>query len=337
MAMVGDWSRFDVEEHGVEALWAGRRPRRTREGDGVRSHLEGIEDRWVRGATKFDDERGHRFRDERSQTHVSAVLNGERSLPSAPLVSDLRAKNVLDFTVRVPYQILRRDKWSTTGDVSLPVRVSRSNIRRSGRQDSIDDYRDSKTSRYFPKIADYYGVDDFGIQIFDGSSGMKEVVAWIQEVDDLFTNFYVPPEKQAKLVSISFRGYASLWWEQIQNQRIHQGKRPILSWARMKRRIEESFPLGCSYNMQSEEYHSRKPNFKRISDEENCEVEIKLETIEFSAQVIEEINLELIETKIPEKDVQVKQRVLLIIVKTLITLSILSKFQVAPRVSLKLN
>ncbi|POO01105.1 hypothetical protein TorRG33x02_032880 [Trema orientale] len=28
MAIVGDWSRFDVEEYRVEVLWTDRRPRR---------------------------------------------------------------------------------------------------------------------------------------------------------------------------------------------------------------------------------------------------------------------------------------------------------------------
>ncbi|PON57569.1 hypothetical protein PanWU01x14_172890 [Parasponia andersonii] len=67
MAMVGDWNRFDVEERGVEALWAGQRSRWNRESDGLCSHLE------------------------RGWTQAPAVIYGGRSVPSTPLLSNPKA------------------------------------------------------------------------------------------------------------------------------------------------------------------------------------------------------------------------------------------------------
>lgn len=87
-------------------------------------------------------------------------------------------------------------------------------LRHSGRVDSSGDFRGStydgeryRNSRYsFKRISDYDDYDaDLGIPLFFGSFHVKDVLIWIQVVEEFFNRVYVPLEKQAKLVAISLR------------------------------------------------------------------------------------------------------------------------------------
>lgn len=47
---------------------------------------------------------------------------------------------------------------------------------------------------------------------------------WLLNVEELFTLMKIPEQKYVPLVAFNLKGYASVWWEQLQNESNYLGK-----------------------------------------------------------------------------------------------------------------
>ncbi|GMN64549.1 hypothetical protein TIFTF001_033608 [Ficus carica] len=151
----------------------------------------------VLGAARFDSvdpsscrprDGRHVTDDGRSWTQASAA-DGGQSFPLTLLLSNPSAKD----QVR-----------SMTGDMSRTIGASCSDFRHPGRDNCRTN---SRVSTY--KKGDSYCP----------STEQREFQEWLAIVDDFFEFVDVELTKQASLVASRFRGYATYWWERLQNQR----------------------------------------------------------------------------------------------------------------------
>ncbi|PWA48206.1 reverse transcriptase domain-containing protein [Artemisia annua] len=76
---------------------------------------------------------------------------------------------------------------------------------------------------------------------FDGKLHPDDFLDWLQTVERIFDLRDIPDNVKVKLVAIKLKKYASLWWENIQQQRYRNGKHKISSWDKMQRLLRAKF------------------------------------------------------------------------------------------------
>lgn len=76
---------------------------------------------------------------------------------------------------------------------------------------------------------------------FDGKLHPDDFLDWLQTVERIFDLRDIPDNVKVKLVAIKLKKYASLWWENIQQQRYRNGKHKISSWDKMQRLLRAQF------------------------------------------------------------------------------------------------
>ncbi|GJZ52625.1 putative nucleotidyltransferase, ribonuclease H [Tanacetum coccineum] len=112
--------------------------------------------------------------------------------------------------------------------------------------------------------------EDFHLKVdlsfFNGNLNIKDFLDWIAEVERFFEFVDIPENKQVKLVAYRLKGWASSWWEQVQNQRKRVGKQPTRSWPKMKRMLMGRFlPLDYDQFL-FEQYQSLRQGQKSVAD-----------------------------------------------------------------------
>ncbi|XP_042955895.1 uncharacterized protein LOC122291913 [Carya illinoinensis] len=75
----------------------------------------------------------------------------------------------------------------------------------------------------------------FDLPCFNGHLHGEIFLDWMLEVEKFFYYMQIPQAQQVKLVAYKLSGGASVWWEQMQNNRRRQGKQPVCIWPKMKR------------------------------------------------------------------------------------------------------
>ncbi|XP_074315530.1 uncharacterized protein LOC141651729 [Silene latifolia] len=76
---------------------------------------------------------------------------------------------------------------------------------------------------------------------FHGSLNPKDLLDWLRSVERIFEYKDYNDRKSFKIAILKFKEYASLWYEIIKNQRIRDGKEPIRSWLKLKKKLKEKF------------------------------------------------------------------------------------------------
>lgn len=76
---------------------------------------------------------------------------------------------------------------------------------------------------------------------FYGNLDLEAFLDWIYEVEKFFDIMDIPEDRQVKIVAYKLRGGASAWWENVQDTRSRQGRRPITVWTRMKELMRGRF------------------------------------------------------------------------------------------------
>ncbi|KAH9715447.1 Endonuclease [Citrus sinensis] len=76
---------------------------------------------------------------------------------------------------------------------------------------------------------------------FQGSGRPKELLDWINAIEEVFEYKEVPENKLVSLAATRFRGRAAAWWQQTKLTRIRQGKKKIDSWEKFKKHLRGAF------------------------------------------------------------------------------------------------
>ena len=78
------------------------------------------------------------------------------------------------------------------------------------------------TSRLKPELPTY-----------NGSLIAEHLIDWISELDKYFEYDETEEDKRVRLVEMSFKGHASLWWDSVQIERRRRNMPLIKRWDRM--------------------------------------------------------------------------------------------------------
>ncbi|GJR66146.1 DNA gyrase subunit B, chloroplastic/mitochondrial [Tanacetum coccineum] len=76
---------------------------------------------------------------------------------------------------------------------------------------------------------------------FSGTLKAEEFIDWLNTVERVFEFKDAPENRKVKWVAIKLKGRASAWWEQLQLMRERRGKQKIVSWDKMKKKLQENF------------------------------------------------------------------------------------------------
>ena len=69
---------------------------------------------------------------------------------------------------------------------------------------------------------------------FNGNQNPDEHLEWLQALDRIFKAKGYDDGKSFKTASLKLKRYASLWFENLKNQKARDGKRRINSWRNLK-------------------------------------------------------------------------------------------------------
>eukprot|EP00253_Pinus_taeda_P015516 PITA_15516 len=76
---------------------------------------------------------------------------------------------------------------------------------------------------------------------YDGSLSADMLLDWLSEVNKFFEFEETSEDKQVRFAATKLKGHASLWWDNVQEERRRLGKQPIKKWARMEAKLKEKF------------------------------------------------------------------------------------------------
>jgi hypothetical protein len=77
------------------------------------------------------------------------------------------------------------------------------------------------------------------IPVYEGNLDAEEILDWIRALDTYFDYEYVEEDKKVKHVVTRLKGHATLWWDELQDDRCCNGKQKIKSWDRMIANMKE--------------------------------------------------------------------------------------------------
>ncbi|KAK9733199.1 hypothetical protein RND81_04G050900 [Saponaria officinalis] len=93
-------------------------------------------------------------------------------------------------------------------------------------------------------VAAYRQVDKhlkIDIPDFSGSLNPDKLLEWLRDVERAFEYKSYNDFKAFKVATLKLKGYASLWYETLKNQRAKEGKEPIRSWSKLKKKLMGKF------------------------------------------------------------------------------------------------
>ena len=81
------------------------------------------------------------------------------------------------------------------------------------------------------------------IPAYEGSLDAEELIDCIRALDTYFDYEDIEDDKKVRHVVTRLKGHATLWWDELQDDRCCQGKKKIKSWDRMIAKMKENlFP-----------------------------------------------------------------------------------------------
>lgn len=79
------------------------------------------------------------------------------------------------------------------------------------------------------------------VPLYEGNLNVDELMDWIHALDKYFDYEDVDKDKQVKYVVTTLQGHATLWWDEIHDERRMKGKAKIKDWDRMVVKLKGNF------------------------------------------------------------------------------------------------
>jgi hypothetical protein len=79
------------------------------------------------------------------------------------------------------------------------------------------------------------------ILVYEGNLDAEELLDWIRALDMYFDYEDIEEDKKVKHVVMRLKGHATLWWDELQDNRRCKGKQKIKSLDRMIAKMKEKF------------------------------------------------------------------------------------------------
>jgi hypothetical protein len=77
--------------------------------------------------------------------------------------------------------------------------------------------------------------------MYEGKFNVDKLLDWINEMDKYFDYEEVDEENKLKHVVTRLKGHATLWWDELQEDRRMKGKDKIKSWDRVLEKFKNKF------------------------------------------------------------------------------------------------
>ncbi|XP_074265585.1 uncharacterized protein LOC141588025 [Silene latifolia] len=76
---------------------------------------------------------------------------------------------------------------------------------------------------------------------FSGSLDPEDLLEWIRDIEKNFKYKGYTDVKAFKVAVLKLKGYASLWYDNLKHQWIREGKEPLRSWSKLKKKMLSRF------------------------------------------------------------------------------------------------
>ncbi|KAK9732682.1 hypothetical protein RND81_04G014900 [Saponaria officinalis] len=94
------------------------------------------------------------------------------------------------------------------------------------------------------EVHKHHNHDDTDQQIkvelpdFHGTLNLEELLEWLRAVERIFEYKGYDDAKKFMVAILKFKGYASLWYEGVKQQRAQTRKEPLKSWEKLKKKLQ---------------------------------------------------------------------------------------------------
>jgi hypothetical protein len=79
------------------------------------------------------------------------------------------------------------------------------------------------------------------VSMYEGNLNVEEFLDWISSLDKYFDYKEIDDEKKVKHAVTRLKGHATLWWDELQDDKRRKGKSMIKSWDIMVAKIKDKF------------------------------------------------------------------------------------------------
>lgn len=76
---------------------------------------------------------------------------------------------------------------------------------------------------------------------FHGGISSNSLLDWLEDVEEILKFQSVSDDRLVSLVVKKFRGHAASWWQQVKTKRKRDGKNPVKSWDKLKKKLCSTF------------------------------------------------------------------------------------------------
>jgi hypothetical protein len=109
---------------------------------------------------------------------------------------------------------------------------------------------DAANERLIKSIARMSSKTKMDIPTYEGSLDAEELLDWIRALDTYFDYEDIEEDKKVRHAVTKLKGHATLWWDELQEDRRCKGKQKIKSWDRMiAKMMEKLIPSDYQINL----------------------------------------------------------------------------------------
>ena len=91
----------------------------------------------------------------------------------------------------------------------------------------------------------YRGGDEYKLKVdipnFSGDPNIERFLDWLIEVGRSFDYTELPDDRKVKFVAYLLKGGALVWWENLREMRMREGRGLVQTWPRMKHLLRGRF------------------------------------------------------------------------------------------------